>query len=104
MGRCGSEIYVVIDFLKRIDRVEIEINWSKILAGIPGVSSQAVDGLNIEEKMKFSNYCRYSRELALNPKDGEEKCLGEMVFGSKFAPTVLGKPDDACKCWPRCVR
>ena len=104
MGRCGSEIYVVIDFLKRIDRGEIEINWSKILAGIPGVSSQAVDGLNIEGKMIFSNYCRYSRELALNPKDGEEKCLGEMVFGSKFAPTALGKRTATCKCWPRCVR
>jgi hypothetical protein len=50
MGRCGSEIYVIIDFLKRIDRGEIEIDWSKILAGIPGVSSQAVDGLNIEGK------------------------------------------------------
>jgi hypothetical protein len=50
MGRCGSEIYVIIDFLKRIDREEIEIDWSKILAGIPGVSSHAVDGLNIEGK------------------------------------------------------
>ena len=55
------------------------------------MSSRDVDGLNIEGKMIFSNYCRYSRELALNPKDGEEKCLAEMVFGSKFAPTMLGK-------------
>ena len=50
MGRCGSEIYVVIDFLKRIDRGEIEIDWSEMLAGIPAVSSDDVDGLNIEGK------------------------------------------------------
>jgi hypothetical protein len=50
MGRCGSEVYVIIDFLKRIDRGEIEIDWSKILAGIPGVSSDDADGLNIEGK------------------------------------------------------
>ena len=50
MGRCGSEIYVIVDFLKRIDRGEIEIDWSKMLAGIPSVSSHAVDGLNIEGK------------------------------------------------------
>jgi hypothetical protein len=50
MGRCGSEIYVIIDFLKRVDQGAIEIDWSNILAGIPGMSSDDVDGLIIEGK------------------------------------------------------
>jgi hypothetical protein len=50
IGQCGSEVYVILGFLRRIDRGEIEIDWSKILAGIPGVSSHAVDSLNIEGK------------------------------------------------------
>ena len=50
MGQCGSEVYVIIDVLKRIDRGEIEIDWSEMLAGIPAVSSDDVDGLNIEGK------------------------------------------------------
>jgi hypothetical protein len=49
-GRCGSEIYVILEFVKRIDQAEIEIDWPKISAGIPGVSSRDVDGLNIEGK------------------------------------------------------
>ncbi len=92
MGRCGSEVYVIINFLKRIDRGEIEIDWSKILTGILGVSSDDADGLNIEGKMTFSNYWRYSRESASNLKAGEEKCLAEMVFGSKFAPMARTGP------------
>ena len=39
-----------VTFLKRIGRGEIEIDWSKILDGIPGVSSHDVVGLNIEGK------------------------------------------------------
>jgi hypothetical protein len=50
MGRCGSEIYVILEFLERIEQEEIEIDWSKMLAEIPGVSSRDVDGLNIEGK------------------------------------------------------
>ena len=37
MGRCGSEIWIMEEFLERIDQGEIEIDWSKMLAGIPGV-------------------------------------------------------------------
>src|SRR5438105_2181462 len=54
MGRCGSEVYVIIDFLKRIDRGEIEIDWSKILAAIPGVSSDYADGDNDEGEIGVS--------------------------------------------------
>ena len=36
--------------------------------------------------MTFFNYWRCSRELALNLRGAEEKCLAEKVFGSKFAP------------------
>ena len=33
MGRCGSEIYVILEFVKRIDQAEIEIDWSKNFGG-----------------------------------------------------------------------
>ena len=33
MERCGSEIYVILEFVKRIDQAEIEIDWSKNFGG-----------------------------------------------------------------------
>ena len=42
MGRCSWEIYHIIRLPERDDQGEIEIAWSKILAGIPEVPSHDV--------------------------------------------------------------
>src|SRR5258708_1185755 len=47
MGRCGSEVYVIIDFLKRIDRGESKLNCSKIFAQLPRLSTNSADVLTI---------------------------------------------------------
>ena len=49
-GRCGSEIAVIEQFLKRVGEEEIEIDWSEVLAGIPGVSNRDAKRLIIEGK------------------------------------------------------
>jgi hypothetical protein len=50
-GRCGPEIEVIIEeFLERVGEEEIEVNWSEVLAGIPGISNRDVKRLVIEGK------------------------------------------------------
>jgi len=50
-GRCGPEIEVIIEeFLERVGEEEIKVNWSDVLAGIPGISNRDVKRLVIEGK------------------------------------------------------
>jgi len=49
-GRCGSEIVVIEQFLERVGEEEIKVDWSEVLAGIPGVSNRDVKRLIIEGK------------------------------------------------------
>ena len=50
-GRCGPEIEVIIEeFLGRVGEEEIKVDWSEVLAGIPGISNPDVKRLHIEGK------------------------------------------------------
>lgn len=50
-GRCGPGIKVIVEeFLERVGEEEIKVDWSEVLAGIPGISTRDVKRLVIKDK------------------------------------------------------
>jgi hypothetical protein len=63
-GRCGPEIEIIIkEVLERVGEEEIKVDWSEVLAGIPGISTREVKRLHIEGKYDIINYWKCFREL-----------------------------------------